>query len=77
MSAQAEELGDALRHLGLSSTAQATAALLRKYDADGNGVLDFDEFKDLARGRASLHVCHPRVGERPGASSKNERLSRL
>ena len=38
-----------LKKLGVASTPDSVAAMLAKYDADGNGVLDFEEFTNLAK----------------------------
>ena len=43
-----DELAGALRHLGLDASHDHCVTMMRRFDVDGNGKLDFDEFKTLA-----------------------------
>ena len=43
------ELREALRALGIDATSIDAARTLRAYDADGNGLMELDEFKALVK----------------------------
>lgn len=58
-SIEATELRAALNTVGLATGSEQAASILRKYDADGNGRLDADEFRKLV---GDLRKYQQRIG---------------
>ena len=60
------ELRAALRAFGLDVDSQQATAILQQYDADGNGLLDVDEFGSLVRRLSGLGSPSAAAAKTPG-----------
>jgi hypothetical protein len=60
------ELRAALRAFGLDVDSQQATAILQQYDADGNGLLDVDEFRSLVRRLSGLGSPSAAAAKTPG-----------
>jgi hypothetical protein len=70
------ELERMLQRLGVTSTPDSVAAMLTKYDVDGNGVLDFEEFTSFVESsRKSLvsSIVVKRLADDKGGVGGGER----